>query len=223
MYSQPKQNWTLLLAGSLLAILACGGTSPAQDGAPAEAPPESSEKSRMPSEDRILNRIHLVNQLNIRAGELARQKGTTLEIRSFGSRLVRDHTAADQRVKRYAVAHNITLLGPDKFAEAAEEHPSDLVTPRHRRIQQRMQEVVEKLPTLEGPAFDREFLTIMERGHEMAVSSFRSAQDRLPGDSQLRELIAQLLPVLTNHYVTASRLALKMGPRQPAPGENSLK
>ena len=177
------------------------------------------------TDDVILARIHRLNLIQVRAGSLAQQKGTTEEIRRYGAQLVRDHTTFDERVKQYAETHGIALREPRsipapdgaKQEGAAANEPA--LSPPQQGMQTRVSRVLAELPQLEGVEFDNQFLNLTERSHELAVSVLRSTQDQLP-DSQLKELIAQLLPMLNNHYVTASRLDLKMDARTK-PGQKS--
>jgi predicted outer membrane protein len=177
------------------------------------------------SDEVILSRIHRLNLIHIRAGSLAQQKGTTAEIRGYGAQLVRDHTIADERVKQFANAHDITLREPRLLppAEGAEKESPTAAEPGlsapQQGVQTRVSRVLTELPQLEGAEFDTQFLNLAERSHEFAVSILRSSQDQLP-DSPLKNLIAQLLPTLTNHYVTASRLDLKMDAHKKSQGNS---
>src|SRR2546430_17546171 len=88
----------LLLAAPLV------GTAAAQDST--QIPKQSkdtlgqqmSDSSSMRfSDDMVLMRMHKTNQLEIRVGQLAQRNGSSAKVKAFGSRLLRDHSAAEQK------------------------------------------------------------------------------------------------------------------------------
>jgi predicted outer membrane protein len=61
------------------------------------------------SDDAVLMRMHRTNQMEIKAGRLAQSHGGSAKVRAFGARLVRDHSANDQKVVALAKKLGITL------------------------------------------------------------------------------------------------------------------
>jgi predicted outer membrane protein len=64
---------------------------------------------------------------------------------------------------------------------------------------------MEKLRSLSGPTFDREFAQIMQTGHEKAIALLTDAQGRIQ-DKDERKLIDKLLPTLKDHHKGATEL-----------------
>jgi putative membrane protein len=141
-------------------------------------------------ETQILEKMHQINQTEIAIGHLAMEKGQSAPIREYGDRLVRDHTMADRRVIAFAKAHDI-VISP----AGAPAQPSD---------------TVQKLSALSGNEFDRAFVSEMTNGHREAVAMLQSEHDKLPSGAPLRKFLGKMIPILTQHYVIASRLDLRV-------------
>jgi predicted outer membrane protein len=61
------------------------------------------------SDEQVVMRIHRTNQMEIRVARLAQSRASSARVKSFASRLIRDHTANDKKVVALAKQLNITL------------------------------------------------------------------------------------------------------------------
>jgi putative membrane protein len=197
---------TTLVAAALFALLFAAGpalaqkappssTAPApQSTAPAASPSGSvAAANQEPSDQDLLFKMHQINQLEIRLGNMAKVKGTTAKVRTYGDRLVRDHQMADEMVLAYASSHNVPIerTGPP----SAEE----------QRQAQQQENLTARLARAEGPTFDELYLKTMVDGHKEAIAMLRSDVQRMP-TSQLRTMINHLLPILVQHEELAEHL-----------------
>jgi putative membrane protein len=64
---------------------------------------------------------------------------------------------------------------------------------------------IDHLSSLQGDAFDREFLTMMAKDHEKVINTLENSRGK-EGDKKLDALIDKLLPTLRDHQRTAERL-----------------
>jgi predicted outer membrane protein len=60
-------------------------------------------------DNELVMRIHRINQMEIKAGQLAQRNGSSAKVKSYGQQLVRDHQAADQKLTTLARSMGITL------------------------------------------------------------------------------------------------------------------
>lgn len=142
----------------------------------------------------VLAKLHRINELEIEAGTLAKQNSQTARVQRFGDQLVRDHRQADALIREFAEQRDAQLTTP---------------TPKDGLEQERMQTqqaAVERMRTLRGAEFDREFLPAMVAGHENAIQLIQEARNQTE-DDEFRSLLARLLPVLQQHRDLASRLS----------------
>jgi putative membrane protein len=151
-------------------------------------------KELTPEETRLVVQLHHVNQMEIEAGKLAATKSTNANVKQYGNRLVRDHSAADMRVTAFAKQRDLNL-----------ESAAQAQNPEQRAAMQKHQAMMDKLTAASGADFDREFLSAMATGHEEVISQVQDAQSRVQ-DPQLKALVDRLLPQLQQHRDTARRL-----------------
>jgi putative membrane protein len=116
----------------------------------------------------------------IAMGQMAQQKGSTQELRSYGQTLVDDHTTAKQQKMDVAKQLNVS--------------PSDALKPEAAALQS-------KLNGLSGLDFDRAFVAAMIDDHQKDIADFQEeAQDN---NGPASTLAGKQLPVLQKHLKMA--------------------
>lgn len=201
---------TLLLAAPF------AGKAMAQDTTQAKPPQDTlsqqtydSASARL-SDDMVLMRMHRTNQLEIRVGKLAQRNGSSAKVKSFGARLVRDHSASDQKVTALAKKLGISLAMRDGMDSSGGRWGQERGDSAHGREYGRGQmgehDNLQQLATLRGAAFDTAFANAMVEGHQKAISMLEQAQPQVQRD-EVRTLIANTLPTLRQHLQTAQSLS----------------
>lgn len=151
----------------------------------------------MPSEKqmetKVLSKMHHVNQMEIKAGQMAMEKGQSSDVRAYGRRLRNDHQFADKKVTELAKAEGIKLMEPNP------------TTPEEKQQAQEEKQMMEKLQMAQGGEFDTAFLKAMEKGHTKAIETLTQAHEKLQ-DPQVRGLVAKLIPILKQHLQLARNL-----------------
>jgi len=150
-------------------------------------------RSAEPDTATVLRDLHAANQMEIAAGELARDRAQTGHVQTFGATLVSDHRTADERVMALANAEKIDLSEVPPM-------PAD---------------EMRKLKAAKGPAFDELFAAQMLEGHDKVVAEAKAARDHT-SDARLKELLEVTIPVLENHQQTARSLVNWFGPNAAA-------
>jgi putative membrane protein len=136
------------------------------------------------NEATVLKKIHLINQTEINAGKLAEERASTASAKEFGAMLVRDHTAADQKV---------TALANEQRINLREVSADEL-----KKVQIEGDELMRDLRSTGPGDFDRIFAKRMEAAHSKAVKDLETARTELIG-TRTADLIAELLPSLRTH------------------------
>jgi putative membrane protein len=137
------------------------------------------------SPQEFVHKAAAAGMAEVELGQLASNQGSSDAVKQFGQQMVRDHSAADDKLKQLAQQQNITLptaLPPDK------------------------QSTADMLRRKSGTAFDRAYAAQMVRDHEKAVGLFRTAaaDNQLPED--LRRYAKDTLPTLEHHLQEAQQL-----------------
>lgn len=174
----------LLLSGIFLSVALT------QDGHASSARASGSMPSRPTAaplsarDQEFLKRANAGNLAEIQLGQLAIQRAESAEVKAFGNRMIRDHTAANDGVKRLAAEHGITLpdqLPPEEKAEK------------------------DRLGNLRGAEFDSAYLAAMLKDHKRDLAEFRRESKTL-NDPELKDLAVKQLPALQNHLKQAESI-----------------
>lgn len=117
----------------------------------------------------------------VKMGELAQQKATNSQVKSFASMLVNDHMGANEQVKRLAAQRNVTL-------------PNDVSTDN--------QKMYDDLSKKTGGNFDKAYMDEMIDDHQKDIDLFEKASNRV-NDAEIKTFIDNTLPKLRQHLDSA--------------------
>lgn len=121
----------------------------------------------------------------VAVGKLAADKGSSPDVKSFGSMLVDDHSAANDKLKKVADAHGITL-------------PTVMPSDKQKKL--------DKLSGLSGEAFDRQFIQMVGlTDHQHDIADFEK-ESRNGKTEDVRSFASETLPTLKKHLATAQKL-----------------
>jgi putative membrane protein len=132
-----------------------------------------------------LQKIHQINQMEIKMAKVALKNASAPEVMSYANRLIRDHTDADQMVNEVATKDRITLTGGTPSA-------SDIKDMRN-------------LQSLTGSDFDVAYQKVMTDGHQQAIKMLTDVQPKLK-KQDVRDLVVKLLPSFAHHEALAQEL-----------------
>lgn len=181
----------LLFAPAAMAQTAGAGGSdakvPAGAGVPAEAGFIFSEQ------DRTL--VRMMAQSNLAEpviAKLALDRAQSAEVKAYAQQMIADHEVAHQQLQQLARRYDIDL--PARPAE-------------------RQEQAAKTLATLNGAAFDRQYVGINVTEHQMIVKALQAevAEQASPRDP-LHELAQKQLPILQHHLAMAQGLQANLEP-----------
>lgn len=164
-----KTNW--LHVGLCTGMLLSGGAALAQGSAhqpgQTEKPTPSGQAEKAnPSDREFLNRALRLNQLELRLGRLASERGSTADLKSMGNKMVQKHSDFGRQLTEQARRSGVT--------EAPELTPEQ-------------QAVVTRLEGLSGPEFDAAFKQTIDELHRKELAMYQDEAKRAE-DPQLRAL-----------------------------------
>jgi len=135
--------------------------------------------------EKFASEAAVIGKTEIELSELALENSRDEQVRAYAERMVKDHKAADARLKKIAAQEQIQL------EEAAD--------PEHQVVKR-------KLASLKGAAFDREYKKEMAKGHDKAVALFEAASQDAQMPSELKEFAASTLETLEEHQEQAHEM-----------------
>jgi len=120
----------------------------------------------------------------VELGRLAAVKGRSAAVKSFGRRMVRDHSSAGAELSRLAKRKDVTL---------PTDLPAEIMTEK------------DKLSSLSGADFDREYMSMMVEDHDKDVQAFE-AKAVNASDPDLKRFVVKILPTLKTHQRLAKKI-----------------
>jgi putative membrane protein len=131
------------------------------------------------------------NHLEIKAGKLAKEQATNDDVRRFAEHMVKDHTDAQEQLKRVAAAMDISL---------------PMALPKEKM------EACERLAKLRGSDFDQAYIGEMVKGHEKVLERFTLATKEAKNE-RLRGYAEKTLPTIKEHLEQARKIKTSLGGR----------
>lgn len=128
------------------------------------------------------------NMAEVSLGQMASQKGTAPDVKTFGNRMVNDHGKALDELKQLAASKNFTL-------------PADVSADQKATS--------DKLSSKSGKDFDKSYADTMADDHEKDVKEFEKASKNAQ-DPDLKAWAAKVLPVIQDHLKMAKEMKSKV-------------
>jgi putative membrane protein len=158
------------------------------------------EKSTLASSDKkFVEKASKANTAEIQLGKLASEKAESPEVKQFGERMVKDHTAAEDKLQKIAGEKGIT--------------PSTKMDASSQRL-------YEKLQKLSGAQFDRDYIEHMVSDHEKDVKEFKS-EAKSAKDPQVKSFAQNTAPTLEEHLKMAKAAESAVKNEKSASSANS--
>ena len=121
--------------------------------------------------------------------QLAAGKASHADVKAFAQKMVADHGRANDELRQVAASRSMTL-------------PSSL-SAEHQQVR-------DKLNTLTGAEFDREYMRVMVADHTKAVAGFENEAGS-GSDADMKNWASNKLSTLREHKQMAQDLATKVG------------
>jgi putative membrane protein len=159
--------------------------SPPPLGTASFTPPEGNTQLQPLTPENFVVRAAVTNMAEIELGQLALEKSADSGIRQYATRLIKDHQAAQAKLKGIAAAAKIALPGT--------------VDEEHRAQKQRLAELV-------GADFDKQYLSLMKTGHERAQKLLETAGKSADLEAPLKTYASETLATVRAHAAEAEKL-----------------
>jgi putative membrane protein len=126
----------------------------------------------------------------IKLGKLAENGGSSETVKTFGTRMVAEHSKAGDELKEAAVLEHITL-------------PTDLAP--------KDQATYDRLSKLSGADFDRAYAQDMVKNHQQDLQAFQREANR-GHDAAIRGFASQTVPMIQQHLEQAKEMLKTISP-----------
>lgn len=197
-----------LLAGTLV----LGGTALAQQGAQGMGQGKAMAAANkggiaehrgfmVPTDEKaFFERLHYTHQQEIKLGQLAQQNASNPDVKSFAEMMVRDHTAADQRLMTMAQGRGMKLADMPKPLNDME-----------KKIIAADKANMEKFQALKGDAFDSCYMSNQVGMHDDTLGKLMAGRQAFGSNTELTTLLGELTPKVAQHRQQAYSVLGKLG------------
>lgn len=122
--------------------------------------------------------------MEVQLGKMAEEKATAKNVKDFGAMMVKDHSKANEELKKLAAAKNITL--PATVGDDMQKHIDDLAKKS-------------------GKDFDKDYIDMMVSDHKDDIDLFEKAIKNSK-DSSFKAFATKTLPTLHKHLGAAEAI-----------------
>jgi putative membrane protein len=203
MRSLKTYGMAIVMSGALMA--ACGGgddaaaDSSAVGGSAAAATVDSMGANATAggtlSEPNIMSMIGLSNAAEIQTSQIAQEKATSGEVKTYAQDMIRDHQAMQKEADSLATATGMQPQSP----------------PQGDQKQQMANQMTQQLQsTAKGADFDRAYMTGQVQAHQQTLTELQSYQSMVQ-TPQLRAMIEKAIPAVQQHLERAQRIQGQLG------------
>jgi putative membrane protein len=169
-------------------LLAAGLSAPALPSAEAQGSQAQQGQAGQPAlskaDREFVEKAALGGLLEVRLGQLAQQRASTQDVKSFGQRMIDDHSAVNKQLAELAQRKGMAV--------------PQALDKEHR-------EKVDKLSKKTGAEFDRDYMSFMVDDHEDDIKAFEKASKEAK-DADVKSFAAATLPKLREHLTQAKQV-----------------
>ena len=136
------------------------------------------------------------NSADIETGALAAERGSSREVREFGSMLVNAHTLVRQKGRELARKLGVVPT-PPKDDQSTKDHAAAMA----------------RLRDLSGAAFDQAFLQHERTFHKAVLDAVKTTLLPAIQNAELKALVVEVAPAFEAHLLAAENLEKKLASR----------
>jgi putative membrane protein len=125
----------------------------------------------------------IAGMTEIQAGQMAQQKGMSKDVKDYAAMMIKDHTAAADKLQAIATQKNITL-------------PATLTPDAQKNLDDLQKE--------DGKKFDKDYISMMVSDHKKVISAFED-ESKNGSDADIRGFADSTLHTLRVHLEKAEK------------------
>lgn len=125
----------------------------------------------------------------VEAGKLAQDKGNSQAVKDFGAMMVKDHSAANDKLASIASSEGVSLPKTSGASQMASKT---------------------KLEAMSGDSFDKAYIKNQVKAHEDTVALFKK-EIASGGDAQAKSFASETLPTIQAHLTKIRKIASDAG------------
>ena len=157
----------------------------AQEPAAQEPAKQDSAMALSSADRKFVEQAAAGGMMEITTGRLATEKAMSQEVKTYGQKMVEEHSRANSELLALAAKKGVTMTDDDRAG-----HARDMAKARN------------KLSKYTGEEFDRMYMRMQVEAHEKMVALFER-QSESGADADLKAWAAKMLPSVREHLEMA--------------------
>ena len=171
------------------------GPAAAFAGTPASGGSATSDKAPQLSE--TLSELHAVSQWSVKLSEMADKRAKSDLVKNYARTIMDANPTTDQKLVSIAQKKGIDIA------------PIDAKTEEGKSLTERMKAEAVLLGSLEGDAFDKEFMTLVTNTQQSVLNMLKATKASAK-DADVKQLIGDMTTTIQNRLKTAQDIMLKI-------------
>ena len=154
-----------------------------------------------PTDPQIVGIVEAADQIDIDYAKLAQSKAKHKQVKDFAQQMITDHSAVQKAVRELAAKLNVT--------------PADSAT--SNSLNERAQQMMQKLQGLRGKAFEKAYIDNEVAYHQAVINATKTVLIPSAQNAELKSALEGATPVFEGHLQHAERVQSAVeGPAQRA-------
>jgi putative membrane protein len=151
--------------------------------------------AQQPSDPQIAHIVVTANQVDIEAGKLAQQKGSSDDVRQFGKQMVTDHSSVNKSATELVQKLKVKPEANDTSASLKKGGDENMA----------------KLAKLKGKAFDKAYVDNEVTYHQAVIDAVDKTLIPSAKNAELKALLEKVRPAFVQHLDHAKHLQAQLG------------
>lgn len=180
---------------AVLIPLVVTGTATAFAGTPASGGASTNEKT--PPLNEALAELHAVSQWSVKLSEMADKRAKSDLVKTYARTIMDANPTADAKLVAVAQKKGIEIAALDTASEEG------------RSLTDRMKAEAVLLGSLEGDAFDKEYMTLVTNTQQSVLNMLKATKASAK-DPDVKQLIGEMTTTIQGRLKTAQDIMLKI-------------
>jgi putative membrane protein len=157
--------------------------------------PASTAFAQTPNDAQIASIVVTANQVDIDAGNLAKSKAASADVKAFAAQMVTDHTGVNKSAKELVTRLKVT--------------PED--NPTSQSLKTGGDTNVTALKALKGKAFDKAYIDHEVAYHQQVIDAMDKTLIPSASNADLKALLVKVRPAFVAHLEHAKQVQASLG------------
>lgn len=169
----------------------------ASAGAAVAATPASGGTEHAAQLGETLSELHAVSQWSVTLSQMADKRAKSDLVKNYARTIASTNPTADEKIMAVAKKQGIDLASVDPQS------------PENRSVSERMKAEAAMLGTLEGDAFDKEFMTLVTNTQQSVLNVLKASKASAK-DPDVKQLMGELTTTVQGRLKTAQDIMAKI-------------